>query len=94
MPETVNRWGPYVFRHFYIPERMMDGLQRYVVNHIAPGDFLMAVLTNDLHEALGRADDENMANLPAYGAFLYNNVPSNCWGSPEKVQAWLAERKV
>lgn len=82
----------YQFRQFYIPERMMGALERYIENRMPPGDFLMAVLCNDLSEACGRADDENIANLPAYAAFLYNEVPSACHGSPEKVMAWLAPK--
>lgn len=80
----------YTFREFEIPDRMMGGLKRYVEHGIEPGSFLMAVLRNDLHDAVGRADDENIRNLPAYVSYLYNEAPSPCWGSPEKVQAWLA----
>jgi hypothetical protein len=83
----------YEFRNFYIPERMMDGLQRYIEHHCPVGDFLTAVLSNDLSEAVGRADDENLSNLPAYIGFLYNEAPAQCHGSPERVKAWLAMKK-
>ena len=79
----------YEFQQFYIPKRMMGGIKRYIENHIEPGDFLMAVLTNDLTGAVGRADNENMANLPAYVSYLYNEAPSACWGSKEKVAVRL-----
>ena len=79
----------YKFRQFYIPERMMGGLLRYINNRIPPGDFLSAVLCNDLREACGMADDENLENIPAYIGYLYNEAPAPCWGSREKVQAWL-----
>ena len=79
----------YVFRGFYIPHRMMDGLQRYIENHVAPGDFLTAVIKNDLKEAVSRADDENLNNLPAYIGFLYNQAPGSCWGSEEIFKEWL-----
>lgn len=94
MPQTTDFWAPYFFQQWYIPDRMMGGLKRYVEDHIAPGDFLMAVLTNNLSEAVGRADEENMANLPAYVAFLHNQVPANCWGNPLTVHDWLKERKL
>lgn len=80
----------YRFQNYEIPDRMMPGLTRYVEDRVAPGGFLMAVLENDLLRACGAADEENMANLPAYTAYLYNRVPSSCHGSPEKVKAWLA----
>ena len=74
-----------------IPDYMIGGLVRYVVNRIPPGGFLMAVLENDFMEACGRADDTNSECLKAYAMFLYNYVPSNCKGSPEAVAAWLAD---
>lgn len=94
MPQSTDFWAPYFFRQWYIPDRMMGGLKRYVEDRIHPGDFLMAVLTNDLVEAVGRADEENMANLPAYVAFMQNCVPYNCWGNPSVVQEWLKGRKI
>ena len=80
----------YNFRQFYIPDRMMPALKRYIEEKIPPGHFLTAVICNDLTEACGRADDENMANLPAYVAYLYNEAPANCWGSKKKMKLWLA----
>ena len=79
------------YRGKAIPERMHGGIRRYLENRIPPGDFLMAVLCNDLKEAYGRADDENIELLPVYVAYFYNEAPAKCWGSPEKVRAWLAE---
>jgi len=80
----------YRFNQFYIPDRMMGGITRYLENGIAPGDFLTAVICNDLREAYGRADDENLVNLSAFVAYFYNEAPHNCWGSPEKMKEWLA----
>ena len=79
----------YKFRQFYIPERMMGGIDRYINNRIRPGEFLCAVISNNLKEAVGQADDENILNLPAYVAYFYNEAPSGCWGSKEKMKAWL-----
>lgn len=78
----------YDFRGYTIPARMMGGLERWIEKGILPGEFLQAVLENNLFAAAGRADSENMFNLPAYCAFLYNECPSNCFGSPEIVKAW------
>jgi hypothetical protein len=83
----------YVFRDFYVPERMMGGLIRYVHHRVLPGDFLQAVIKNDLREAVGLADEENIRNLPAFVAWLYNEAPSQCWGSKEKMLAWSERRK-
>jgi hypothetical protein len=39
------------------------------------GNFLTAVITNNLMEAVGRADDTNIKALPLYCSFLYNVMP-------------------
>ena len=80
----------YTFRGFTISEHMMGVINRYIKQHIPPGDFLSAVIDNDLREAVARADDENMANLPAFVAYFYNAAPVGCWGSSENRRAWLA----
>lgn len=71
-----------------IPDYMIGGIDRWIDHGIPPGDFLMAVLCNNLKEAVARADDVNVKLLPAYVSFFYNDAPSECWGSPEKVLAW------
>jgi len=78
----------YNFRHWYIPERMLESLERYKNDGTIPGDFLVSILSNDLVAACGRADDENLANLPAYGAYVYNELPGPSWGSKENVLLW------
>jgi hypothetical protein len=80
----------YQFGRFYIPDRMMGGIERYIQHGIPPGDFLTAVICNDLKEAVGRADDENIEQLPAFVSYFYNEAPSPCWGSEEKMNDWMA----
>lgn len=79
----------------------LDGLKRYVEEGIPVGGFLSAVISNDLREACGRADDYNLRVIPIYVAWLYNEAPGGCWGSKENMDAWIerhakarAERKV
>ena len=84
--DDTYRWAG-----FYIPSRMMGAIERYVNQGIPPGDFLTAVICNDLYEAVGRADEENMANLPAYVHFFYNETPGQCSGSREKMVAWMGK---
>jgi len=83
----------FYFQGFAVPDYMQEGLKRYVEDRIPAGSFLSAVLANNLVEAVGMADVNNMANLPAYANYLYNYAPSDCWGSPEKVKAWLVGGK-
>ena len=72
-----------------IPERTRESLVLYVEHRIQPGHFLTAVLENDLFGAFNRADDENTAAMRHIVAYVYNYLPSGCWGSPRKVSAWL-----
>lgn len=78
----------------YSKIKNLDGLQRYVEHRVPTGGFLRAVLENDLKEACIRADLENIEVIPIYVHWLYNKAPVICWGSPEKVKAWLAGRVV
>jgi len=79
----------YRFEQFYIPDRMMGGILRYVEDGIPPGDFLQAIICNDLVEVVHRADEENRRNLPAYVAYFYNEVPLPIWRTKEKMKAWI-----
>ncbi len=81
------------FDQYGIPEYMRGGLERYILDGIPPGDFLTAVLSNDLEGSVSRADDVNALILPNYCRFLYNHVPSQCKGSPERVKEWIAKHK-
>lgn len=75
-----------------IPLRMHGGLIRWIMHGVQPGHFLTAILQNDLRESINRADHENRDLLVAYIKFLYNDAPSNCWGSKEKMEAWAQHR--
>jgi hypothetical protein len=75
--------------HEAVPEHLRDGLWHYVREGRPTGHFLECVLSNDLAGAMGRADEESRGGLYAVVRWLYNEAPSNCWGTPERVKAWL-----
>ena len=54
---------------------------------------LDAIISNDLRESTGRADDDNLRNIPAFVAFFWNEAPASCWGSTEKMKAWIENKK-
>jgi hypothetical protein len=81
----------YRSRGRYIPARMMIALRAYVDEGKRPGNFLQAVLSNDLAAAVASADSENLDNLPAFVDFVYNELPSAAWRSREKMEAWIAK---
>ena len=72
-----------------IPQRMMESMKAYVLERREPGHFLKAVISNDLVEAVGRADNESMASLRSIVRWFYNKAPANCWGSKERMTDWL-----
>jgi len=72
-----------------IPELTKRTMDNYVNHGIPMGDFLQAVFRNDLIDAIGRADEQNMANLKLIVQYMYNQLPSDCWGSKERIKAWV-----
>ena len=74
-----------------LPDGLRGGMQRYIEERIQPGDFLLAVLTNNLRTSLARADETNKPLLEGIVRWLYNNAPGDCWGSVANVHLWLEE---
>ena len=75
-----------------IPDYMQESLREYVNTGRLSGDFLRAVLTNNLYDAVGRADANNRPLIPVYVRWLYNRAPGVCFGSIDEVRAWVAHR--
>lgn len=75
-----------------VPEGLIGGLVRYIIHGIQPGQFLTAVLSNDLMEAFGRADLESREAMFQIVLFLYNDAPGASFGSPERMAAWIKAR--
>ena len=72
-----------------IPNRTMFALRRYVTIRMAPGHFVTECLENKFAHAVCRADNDNLHAIHEIALFLFNRLPSSCWGSHEKVRAWL-----
>ena len=73
-----------------IPAHMHDGVIRFVMQGRAPDTygFLYAVLSNNLIKAFAKADSANLDALQGWTRLLHNDLPHNCYGSPEKVDEW------
>lgn len=84
----------YEDRGFHIPYRMAIKIDSYIDRGEPVGDFLAAVISNDLAETCAHADPENLHNLPAFAAYFYNYAPSPCWGSALKMDAWLSRFQI
>ncbi len=72
-----------------IPQHTQYQIDEYVKGKVPPGNFLYAVLTNNLAETVCRADETNLRFIKDIVLYVYNNIPSVCWGTPEKVEEWL-----
>lgn len=78
----------------HVPAHLWPGLERYFVERVEPGQFLVAMLRNDLRVAVGMADDVSLAALPDLCKFLYNFAPARSHGSKDIVDAWLTSTMV
>lgn len=65
-------------------------LVRYLAYGLPTGDFIRAVLENNLIEAFSRADDDNRQKMVHWASAMCNAMPSKSWGSPEAVKTWIA----
>jgi hypothetical protein len=72
-----------------LPAHMRDAVRLYVLNGIRGGRFLAAVMTNNFADAVLRADDVNAAALRYWAMWLRDYAPTGCWGSPDRVAAWI-----
>lgn len=77
------------FAGIAMPPALRASLDRYANDRVETGGFLRAILENDLCEAVCRADEINFQFLPVIVRYVYNELPAPCWGSKEKVAAWL-----
>ena len=69
------------FNGMHVPYHTRDTLSGYLFEGWQAGHFVSAVLDNDLYTACAHADIDNMRNLPAIAAFIYNYFPAMAYGS-------------
>lgn len=74
-----------------VPADLHGGLIRYILDGVPTGGFLLAVLSNDLRQACDRADHVNKLYIAQIVGFLNTHAPADCWGSAERVVAWLKQ---
>ena len=71
-------------------EDVIETLKLYEQKGIGVGDFLGAVLASDLFRVFAHASGPNRTGdrLSKIVTYIYNRMPSVCWGSKEKVARW------
>ena len=70
---------------------MVGSVKMYIEEGISGGGFLTALFSNNLIGAFSQADNVNTEAMKEWTVFLFNYIPSDCWGSKEKVQAWIED---
>jgi hypothetical protein len=74
-------------------ESHIETIRLYVEGGCEPGSGTRAILENDLLGACQNLDKTSQAILFDIVKYLYNNVPMNCWGSPERVRDWIKRKR-
>lgn len=72
-----------------LPKHIQYGLFRYIEHGNVPGDFLQQVICNRLVHALGQADSTNRECIFDIATFVYNEMPSESWGSQKEMDEWI-----
>lgn len=76
-----------------VPADTLHSINEYVQTGQPIGGFLTAVLENNLVQSFNRADDRNIAAMFDIVSYLYNHCPMDCYGSPDKVEAWYRKHR-
>lgn len=87
---TTEKWSHVDFDSIPNPA-MRQGLETYLDHGQLPGNFLTALLRNDLRDFYARADETNMHLGLSWVRWMHNEFPGNAWGSKEAVEKWCAQ---
>lgn len=75
------------------PNNFGDTWKRYYESGCEPGSFGTALLCNDLTMACLSADNVNRRLIYEHFEWLWNNLPREGWGSPDRVTHFLSEKR-
>lgn len=66
-----------------------ESLDMYHLHHRPCGQFLEAVLANNLLAVISHADESTLSNLAEIVRYVYSHLPGECQGSYPRVTAWI-----
>ena len=75
-----------------LPENFREAVRCYVAYGVTPGNTLYAILTNNLLDTVCRLQPDLLAQIEEITLWFHWEVPSRCWGSPDKVKAWIGHQ--
>jgi hypothetical protein len=86
--------GEHPVRYDLVPVAYMrDGVERHIEQGAPTGHFLYSMLSNDLFDAVARADTANLAALRDWMLWFHAYAPSRSYGSPTAVAEWREARQ-
>lgn len=74
--------------NYTIPNDLLNELIAYGKQGKKPGQFVSAVISNQLMQAFARADEETQKAMPQIVKFICNQMPIGCYGSVNNFQEW------
>ena len=75
-----------------LPLHLRTAMRDYVEFGTRPNNFLAAVISNDLREAVGQADSTISAeDLRTLCTWLYVEAPFLCYGSEDRLIGWVVK---
>lgn len=79
----------YQFAAKGLPDHMEESITGYVFEGRPVGNFLQALLKNNLQMTFAYADEQNRKRIHQWVQFIYNDVPADCWGDDERIKNWI-----
>lgn len=70
---------------------MQETLDNYIQRRFRPGIFTYSMLAGDLYTAVRTADIVNRKRIYELARYIEETLPSESYGSPEAVKAWLRD---
>lgn len=77
-----------------LDHHLLMGVKRYIEEGDALTHFTEALFANDLQGVFAHADKAQARQLRNWVQLVYNRVPSQCWGSYEKIETWRKSRRM
>jgi hypothetical protein len=79
------------FNDYNVPDHTQTALTDYIERGIPVGGFLHAVLSNNLFDAVNKADSQNLPVLKDLTNWVSTQAPTGSWGAEALVLRWIQE---
>lgn len=76
-----------------LPDETIAALELYRTKGLPPGEFLQAILSNDLKRAVSEGLSDERETIAQVVAWAHGNLPTQAWGSEGAVEEWIDRYK-